>query len=325
MILNAFNGVLTLMFLIFVGYALGKKGLVSKSTSNFITSILIYVSLPAFMISNMTTKFNKDEFSSMLFSLLLAFLCQALMFLIGLLAEKILKIDFKSRGTYCSLFALSNALFIGLPVCISIFGDEALPFILTFYVANTLCFWTLGVYFMNKNVEYKKANNIDNTIDNKIQSSIFKNLKNLLTPPLIAFAISIVLILLNIKLPTFLLDSFRYLGAITTPLSTIFIGSILSSINLSKFKFEKKSISIIIGRFLIAPALTASLLSFTNLSSLNKEVFIIMASMPVMNLVAIMSKKYGGDYEFATIMNPITLIASFVFIPIYIGLFTIII
>ncbi|SHE75285.1 AEC family transporter [Clostridium fallax] len=311
MIFNAFNGALTLIILITVGYILGKKKICNKHTDSFITSVLIYISLPAFMIANMTTKFSQEEFSAMLLSLIFAFICQSSMFLIGIIVTKMLNIENNKKGTFCCLFSLSNSIFIGLPVCLSIFKDVALPYILTFYVANTLCFWTVGVYFIKRDTCKKKDLNCP-----------LENLKNLITPPLIAFIISILLILLNIKLPKFLLESFSYLGGLTTPLAAMFIGSILSNVDLKSFRFNKKSISIIFGRFIVAPILMAFILSFTNLKTINKEVFIVMASMPVMNLVAIMSKKYNGDYKFATIMNPVTLLFSFIFIPIYIFIFT---
>jgi len=50
------------------------------------------------------------------------------------------------RGTFASMFSLSNTIFIGLPVNLMLFGDSSLSYALLYYIANTILFWTIGVY-----------------------------------------------------------------------------------------------------------------------------------------------------------------------------------
>jgi predicted permease len=173
-----------------------------------------------------------------------------------------------------------------------------------------LFFWTIAAY--------------DIRCDGKKTSGGFfskSNLKNILSPPLIAFIFSATLILVQIQLPVFLVDSCSYLGNLTTPLSTIFIGSILSNMNYKEMKLDKDSLLILIGRFIISPIVAFLLLSFTAFPLLMKEVFIVMSAMPVMNTVAIVARQYNGDYKFSSVLNATSLIASFIFIPVYVFLF----
>ncbi|QAA30387.1 AEC family transporter [Clostridium manihotivorum] len=310
MIINAFNGVITLIILIAVGFFLGKKNWFNESTDNLMSKMVVNISLPAFMIANLNTSFTKEQFINSLGGYLLAFLSISTTYLIGSFVYKFFNISKDRKGVFRALFGLSNTIFVGLPVNISIFGEKALPYILIYYIINTLFFWSIAAY--------------DIRCDGKKTSGGFfskSNLKNILSPPLIAFILSAALILLQIQLPVFLVDSCRYLGNLTTPLSTIFIGSILSNMNYKEMKVDKDSLLILIGRFIVSPIVAFVLLSFTSFPLLMKEVFIVMSAMPVMNTVAIVARQYNGDYKFSSVLNATSLIASFMFIPIYVFLF----
>ena len=44
-------------------------------------------------------------------------------------------------------------MYIGLPVNLALFGDEALPFVLLYFFANTVFFWTVGNYSISHDKE----------------------------------------------------------------------------------------------------------------------------------------------------------------------------
>ena len=50
--------------------------------------------------------------------------------------------------SYTHLFVNANTIFIGLPLNIALFGNQALPYFLVYYITNTVSTWTLGVYLM---------------------------------------------------------------------------------------------------------------------------------------------------------------------------------
>ena len=52
------------------------------------------------------------------------------------------------RGTMINTFANANTIFIGLPLNIALFGNDALPYFLVYYIMNTISPWTIGVYLM---------------------------------------------------------------------------------------------------------------------------------------------------------------------------------
>lgn len=121
-------------------------------------------------------------------------------------------------------------MFIGLPVNIALFGEESIPFVLLYYLANTSFYWTIGVYEVSR----------DNP-ENKVKSPFqLKHVKRIFNPAVIGFLSGIVIVVTGIPIPSFLTNSFRYIGNLTTPLArmemtgTNMFFAILSSLVRSK-------------------------------------------------------------------------------------------
>ncbi|MCZ3393764.1 AEC family transporter, partial [Enterococcus faecium] len=157
-----------------------------------------------------------------------------------------------------------------LPINLAIFGDKSLPYVLVYYMANTTIFWTLGVYFIQRDSS------------NHVQMNFKDALRKIFSAPLLGFMIGIVLIVLNIKLPNFLMSSFNYLGGLTIPLSMLFIGISVYDAGLKNMRFQKDNLGVLSGRFIFAPIIMALLVLPSHMPMMMKEVFILQSCMPVM-------------------------------------------
>lgn len=308
---ESLQSVFTVLIMVAIGFYLTKIKWFNEDIGSLFSKLVNKVSLPAFMLSNLLTNFTKENLSSSISGFLLALSSMLLCYLIAFLLAKILKIKETKRGTFTTMFALSNTIFIGLPACLSLFGDIATPYVMMYYIMNTLTFWTVGVYLIKKDGGY-----IEGSIITK------EGIKKIFSPPLIAFIISMGLILLDLMPPKFIMESAKYIGNLTTPLSCLFVGIVLFNLSFKDFKLDKESIVIILGRFIVAPLLIAFMLSFTAFPPLMKKVFIIEAAMPVMTQISIVCKNYGGDYNYSASMLTISTLLSLVFIPIYMILFS---
>lgn len=140
-------------------------------------------------------------------------------------------------------------------------------------------------------------------------------LKRIFNPPLIGFLIGVGLVLLQIKLPKFIFDSFKMVGGLTTPLSIFCVGITMYEMGFKNFRLDKDSILVFAGRFLVTPFITWLLSHFIPVPKLMRDVFIIMSAMPVMVNSAIISRVYNGDYEFATAMITYSTVFSVVIMP----------
>lgn len=305
-LLNAFSSIFSIIIMIAIGYFLTKIEWMDKKGAQLFSKLVVNISLPALMINNLMSNFDKAKLLGLGKGLIVPFISIALSYLIGKLTIKFLKISPARRGTFQSMFFVSNTIFIGLPVNLALFGDESVPYVLLYYIANTTFFWTIGVFEIGK----------DGTVES--QNLLSKStIKRIFSPPLMGFILAIILILLSVPLPSFLTDTCRYLGSLTTPLSMLFIGNTMYYIDLKEINFNKDIWGVLLGRFIVSPLLVVLLCMIFPLPTLMKNVFIIQAAMPVMTNTAIISRAYDADYKYAAIMITITTILSLFIIPIY--------
>jgi hypothetical protein len=293
-----------------LGFALTKKGWFNEDTGKLFSKIVTKISLPAFMISNLTSNFTKELLLTSSIGIFLALINMILCYGLGQLLGRVFKVDGKKRGLFSVMFGLSNTIFIGLPVNTALFGSESTQFVLLYYITNTLFFWTLGVYGIKKDSGQVSA---------KMFS--FETLKNIITPPIITFIFTVALILLCIRLPKFFLSACTYVGNLTTPLSILFMGITLTRLEKNSIRITRETILVVMGRFIFAPFIMFLLIGPLSFPLLMKKVFILEAAMPVMTQAAIVTEAYGGDFKEATVLCTLTTAISLIFIPIYMILF----
>lgn len=302
---NAIQGVLTIFLLIAVGYFLSFKGWFDDKSRVLISKMVTTVALPSYMISNLLTTYTKDKLISLAGGLIVPVFTMLLGLVIAYVISKSLKIQQGRRGIFCTMFAFSNTIFVGLPVNLALFGQESTPFVLIYYIANTSLFWTIGTFIISR----------DGGFDSKLFSK--ETLKRIFSAPLNGFIVAVILIMLNISLPKSLMEGFKYLGGLTTPLSMIFIGIVMYSVEFKELKIDKSIVVVMLGRFAFSPLVALGLCLLLPIPTLMKNVFVIQAAMPVMTQTSIVAQAYNGDYKYAAIVTTLSTIGSLVMIPVY--------
>lgn len=310
--LNAVQIVLSIMIMLSIGCLLAHKGWVDERTSGIFSKILMVVALPGLMISNIIGSFDRQKFLDSGIGILVAFFTILVSYGIGITVSKLLKINDGRRGTFQVMFAFSNTMFIGLPVNLALFGDAGLPFTLMYYLANTVLFWTIGVYGIRK--DSKALGDAGAALESMFA---WKNLRKVFSPPLVTFFIAVALIMLNIKLPAFLMDVSKYMANLSTPMSMLFIGAVIYSIGIKGIRFDRDMIVLLIGRFIITPLIVILFFHFFNLPVLMKKVFVIQSAMPIITQSAVTTKAYGGDYKYASASITVSTVVGLAFIPLY--------
>lgn len=305
-VLQALDGIFTIVLVVGIGYVLSKKGWFDDKSSALIAKLVTTVSLPLYMITSLTKNFTAQKLLELAPDMLLPICSMLLAMIVGKLAVRLFNVRLGRRGVFITNFFIANTMFIGLPVNLALFGDESIPSVMLYYMVNLTFFWTLGVQNIVADVE-------------GAGSSLFSMqvLKKLWSPPLMGFVAAIALILIGIPLPKFLMRGFQYVGNLTTPLSLVFIGIEISKIKLSDFNFEKDIWGGLFGRFIVCPLCVLCLVPFINVSPISVKVFAMQASMPAMTQMAIVCKQYGGDSQYAAALSFITIIGGLLMIPVY--------
>ena len=302
--LRSISGILVILGMILVGFIIGEKGWFDDKSRGLLAKLVTQVALPCYMLYTITQRFTAADLLKMLPALRFPALSMVILLGIATGVARIFAVRQDRRGLFISMFFNSNTIFVGLPINQALFGDASIPYVLIYYMCNTTFFWTLGTYLIQRDGE------------GEAQFDLKTSLKKVFSPPLMGFLLGLVLVMLQIKLPAFLASDLQYLGNLTTPLSMIFIGLSVSHVGVKQLVLGKEQLLILLGRFLVAPLLMASIVYWVPLSSLMKQVFIIQSAMPVMTNAPVVARLYGADSDYAAVMVTETTLATMVVIPI---------
>lgn len=302
-LISAYSGIAKLFLMFAVGFILYRKGLITDEILTFLSKVITSIAAPALLCVNAIEYISADLFLNkpVIFSIPFIVICSCL--LISIACKKLFKLNV--NGSFSPLFAFSNTINLGLPICMAMFGDKSVPYIIIYYLGNTLTFWTIGAYLISKDS------------DNPIKFGL-PVLKSIFSPPILGFMFGAVIALTGIKLPSFLFDAIDSFGGLITPLSCIYVGAFIAIVGFKRiFKIGKEGIFVLIGRFIIAPMIALGLGLLFNLPPLAITVLVIMASMPVMNFIVILTSRYQADTSLSIQMLTSTSVLMMGVVPIY--------
>lgn len=303
---NGVGTIITLFILMGIGFLMKKRNVLNESSEKSLTQIITRYCVPALMLYNVKTNFSKDFLFKYKSALLIALIAFLLSLLIGLFVAFVFRIDKSRQGSFNAMFSFSNTIFIGVPVITGIFGEKGLPYLMLYYLVNTFTFWSIGVYLIG--------------MDKGRKFFSMESLKRILNPGIISFFIGIYFLYMNIDIPAPLLKACSYLSSMVTPLSTLYMGSVISDIRLSDLHYVKDTVLVIFGRFVIAPMITYMLMTQLSFSKDITQVFVIASALPVMTQVSVIAGMYGKDHKYAAFMTALTTFLFIFIVPIYFSL-----
>ncbi len=310
MIVKALETVSTIMIIICIGYLISELGWYKKENKDFLTKIIINLAVPSIIIKTFFVTFPREVLVSSGNLLILTTIAVVLPYLISLVLVRRFDFPKMRREAFLALGCMSNAMFIGMPVNLSIFGEKAIPYVMIYFLVANIFLW---VYFAPKFKDEKEG-----------QSKIKSRLEGLLSAPLIVMFASIILSILNFKLPAVVLNTVDFLGGMSTPLSLLFIGGVIHEVGLKNIRFDISTAYIVLIKFIISPLVMFVLLRYFKVDPLASQVLTIQAGMPSMTqlgVIAASSKDMSlEDNEYVMVNIASMTLISLIFIPIYMSL-----
>jgi len=259
-------------------------------------------------------------------------------YIVAFIMMKLVKVPKGRRGIFINMVVNDNCLFIGLPVQIALFGPEALPYFLLYYIGNTISVWLVGVFLIELDplptVENGLANDEWHQVgdSSSVQSTTAQkpkfDWKKLLPPPLLGFFTALIFLFFEIPLAPILHNTLNYLGDMVTPLSLIYIGIVLHDAGLKSMSLNKDSIGGIVGRFVISPIIMFCVIMGLQygagivLEPIAIITFVVQSAGPVIAVLPIVANEAKSDLPFATGLVMISTILFVVVIPIIMEILT---
>lgn len=310
--LESYLNILVVFGLVFTGYWLSDKQMFNETTIGLFSKLVLTVALPFNMFLNMTEKFNREEFLSLVQGMLLPAASIIVTFIVSVIYARLTKVSLNRRGVFQTMFTASNTIFMGLPINLAIFGEVSVPYVLLYYICNTTFFWTVGIYLISSDSQ-------DPTIE-KVKMTPVGVFKLLMSPAMLGFIIGLIWMLLEFPKFTVLTKYASHLSGLTTPLSMFVIGMILYQTGIKNLRMTKDTMGILLGRYVISPLIVILLSYIIKVPDMMLKVFIIQAAMPAQNSMPIIAEQYKADVEFTTTTQAYTFIVYLVVIPLLIFL-----
>ena len=305
--LTSITSIIPIIAIIVLGYILQVKGWFGDVFGPNLSRLIMNVALPASIFVSVMKYLTLDKLISLSGGLLYTFVAFILGYIVAYIAVVVFKVRPGRRGTMINTFVNANTIFIGLPLNVALFGDQALPYFLIYYITNTISTWTLGVYLMtsdSKSGQSKETSKFD--------------WKKLLPAPLVGFLVALLFLILRISIPDFATNTLTYVGNIVTPLSLIYIGIVLAKAGLNTITFDKDTIVTLVGRFILAPLIMLLVLKFfaPNMETVEFKTFMIQSATPALAVLPILANQGKGDVEFSTNVVTLSTVLFIVVIPI---------
>ena len=275
---------LTLQITIFsvmaLGFLLKKIKLISTKGQKEITDLVIYVILPANIITSFMTELSAETISDCIWIAVISIGIQVMALFYG----NIFFHKENENRLKCLKYAIicSNAGFLGNPVAEGVFGPIGLMLASVYLIPQRIMMWSEGIAIFS-GVSDKKA-----------------TLKKVVTHPcVLACFFGFILMIGQIKLPAVILMPVQTLGRCNTALSMMVIGMILADIDL-KTILDKTVIRYTIHRLIVIPVIVYIVTSLLPVSKLVCGVSVLLAAMPAGATTSMLAAKYDRDPEFAT-------------------------
>ena len=299
-IFSALESMLPIILLIILGYVLRKAGWLGDTFAPSASRLIMNVALPASIFTSVLKNLTLKTLLSLDTGLVVCFASVATCYLVSAALVVLLKVRRGRKGIMVNTFANANTIFIGLPLNIALFGEGVIGFFLVYYITNTISTWAIGTFLIDadpmvKAKEPKASAQRKRGID----------IRRLLPPPLLGFLVALILLLLQLPVPSFITSTLTYTGNLVTPLSLIYIGIVLEVSGVSSVRVDRDTAVALIGKFIIAPASMVGVLAaygalFGALPATEAHTFIIQAAVPALTVLPILANEGKADVRFAT-------------------------
>ena len=208
--------------------------------------------------------------------------------LFAIILIKVLKDDF---SPYFSCLIHPNSANLALPLSILTYGETGLIYAIPYYVIVALSQNTFGYLTILGSFKFFY----------------------ILYHPIFVLSISGLLVLiLNLEIPTIIMTSTNYLGNIVVPLSLILLGYSLSNL---KIKNLTKGFVYSLGRFIIGLLSALIVIYFSDISGPKAGVILIMSTMPVALLNYIFTVQIDKDTTTVAGLVVVSTFSTLIFLP----------
>ena len=298
-IMVVFQTMLKLFLLLILGFVLFKCHIFDEYTNKKISALIVNIASPMLIISSIAGVEGSNK--SIVFLMIGAGILMYIGFIIlGKIINRIFPFPKKDWPVYECMVVFANTGFMGYPVLLDVFGQEAVFYASLIHMAFNFFVYTYAIMCLTKG-----------------DDSEFKlNFKQLLTPGIILIFVGIFIYLFDIQLPSVLMDTINSVGSLTAPLSMMMIGSSLAVYPIKDSFTDWRSYVFAFVRLMIVPFVTMIMCRLLHIDAYYANITIITNAMPVGSMVLMLATQYNANVKIVTRNIVVSTLLSVITIPI---------
>ena len=288
-----------LLFMIFLGYALKKIGVLHKEDGAVVARIVLNITLPCALLMG----FREFVFDVKLF---LIPVVSVVMLLTEMGVGYLLSRRTKSREDSLYYLFSFDGFNIGnfvLPFVSNVLGATGIVAVCLFDIGNAVVCMGIGLLIISVVVGSDQKVSLGRSI-----LGLFKK------PPFVVYTVMLLLSILNVRLPDFVFEIAGSISPANGPMAMIMIGLML------EFSFKKehvRKVAEVIGiRLAFACVVGYLFYAFAPFDEIIRRAVVVTCFAPVASAAPAFTSDYGGNTELAGFVNSVSIMLSMVLIPV---------
>lgn len=290
------------LILILVGIISVKCGILDDRSLVNVSKLVMRVALPAYIFINTVDGSTRQGLYASLLMIPLTVVLYLVLMLLSYLLAKAFRLKGNRQKVFRAIATFGNVGFIGIPLVVELYPDTALIYISLYTILDQCLFWTYGV-------------SLTKPVSENREKLSLASLKNLLSPALVAIVLGTVLVLLGVHLPNVVTSALSKLGAVSMPLSQIYVGGMLCMTDVRRVLRCVELYAEIVLKMLILPLVYFLLMHLCHVPADMAGTVAFITALPSIATIAMLAKNHGSEDEYALCAVMLTTLASLITLP----------
>ena len=273
------NQLIQLFLLILLGYFLCRISLIDREMNQKLTKLVLQVTMPCMVLDSVLSQSGERDIRAVGLVFLIFGIYYLLMPFVGYLLCLLLRLPQKSRGLYMFMEVYENIGFMGIPLIHAIYGPKGVLYTAIANIIFNLTSFGYGPRMLSIGTD----------------TSARFNIRNLLSPGFLLSLLAILLYFTGLTFPSVVAGPIGSVGAMTTPLAMMLIGSTLATMKFSEVFRDSHVYPYILARQIILPLVVFPLLKYAIQDPLILGVFFILFIMPAASNCVLFATNYQND------------------------------
>lgn len=227
---------IVLFLMMAAGYAANRCRVMSKESEQLFSKLIVNLTCPALIINSVTTSGRLESMGALFAIFGAAAVYYVLLPLLSKGLVRLLRVPAERAAEYESMLVYSNLGFMGIPVANAVLGPDSVLYLSIFMAVFNISVFSYGTLLIQPGEGGKV------------------HFRKMVNPGTVSAVAAILLYLLEVQLPSLILQPVASIGSTTTPLAMLVIGSSLARQPLREVLQEKSLLPFTLLRLLVLPA-----------------------------------------------------------------------